>query len=202
MNDQIKATTWAQWMNGSPMISIAKTLGKPPTAVFSYLRYHGGIRPCVRARSPVTLTIEEREEHSRGLAVNDSLRTIAYSLGRSPSTISREINKSGGAKKYRATEADNAACKRAKRPKSCLLSVNQTLKSVVTGKLSEDWSPEQMSGWLTVAYRDDISMRESIESHREGSTGTGRQALFGQIKQFWVESGFAYRGLVKACYCN
>lgn len=164
MNDQKKAIIWELWIKGSPMIDISRAIDKPHATVFSYLRYHGGIQPHPRTRSPITLSLVEREEISRGLSANHSVREIASLLERNPSTISREINRNGGVSKYRATEADKAAWKRAKRPKPCLLSENIKLKEIVTGKLSQDWSPEQISGWLKLAYPDNESMRVSHET--------------------------------------
>jgi len=106
MTDEKKAVIWEQWEKGSPMIQIAQSIAKPPATVFSYLRYHGGIRPRQRMRASNQLTLEEREEISRGLAANLSIRSIASLLDRSPSTICREINRNGGAARYRATSAD------------------------------------------------------------------------------------------------
>jgi len=164
MNDQKKAVIWAEWGNGSPMIQIARAIEKPPATVFSYLRYHGGIAPRIRTRASISLTVEEREEISRELATRQSIRSIAALLRRSPSTISREINKNGGVARYRAAIADKAAWKRAKRPKPCVLTKNSRLRGLVTRKLSEDWSPEQISGWLKLTYSDNESLRVSHET--------------------------------------
>jgi IS30 family transposase len=146
------------------MSLIARVLEKPPATVFSYLLYHGGIQPRVRCRRPIALSIEEREEISRGLANHHSIRSIALHLGRSASTISREISRNGGLSRYRATEADKSAWKRATRPKACRLAFNTKLKSLVTQKLSEDWSPEQISGWLKIAYANNVDMQVSHET--------------------------------------
>jgi len=164
MNDKKKAIIWELWIKGTPMIEISRAIGKPHATVFSYLRYHGGFQPSPRTRSPITLTLVEREEISRGLAANHGVRKISSLLNRNPSTISGEINRNGGVSKYRATDADIAAWKRAKRPKRCLLSENFELKELVTDKLSQDWSPEQISGWLRFSYPDNESMRVSHET--------------------------------------
>lgn len=164
MNDQKKAVIWEEWGNGSPMIQIARAIEKPPATVFSYLRYHGGIAPRIRTRAPISLSVEEREEISRELATGQSIRSIAALLMRSPSTISREINKNGGVARYRAAIADKAAWKRAKRPKLCILANNAKLRGLVTRKLTEDWSPEQISGWLKLTYPDNESLRVSHET--------------------------------------
>jgi IS30 family transposase len=164
MDDQRKEVIWREWKKGSPMSLIARVLEKPPATVFSYLQYHGGIAPRARCRRSTSLSIEEREEISRSLAKNCSIRSIALQLGRNTSTISREINRNGGAAKYRAMEADQSAWKRATRPKPCRLAVNTELKKVITQKLSEDWSPEQITCWLKLAYADKSDMQVSHET--------------------------------------
>jgi IS30 family transposase len=110
------------------------------------------------------LSILERESISRGLAVGIFIRAIASSLGRSPSTVSREVSKNGGFSRYRATEADQAARKRARRPKTCLLVSNAILRTLVTEKLAENWSPEQISGSLRFIYADSSEMHVSHET--------------------------------------
>ena len=107
-----------------------------------YLRYHGGIQPRHRIRSTRSLSLGEREEISRGVVTGQSVRSIASFLGRSASTVCREIKKNGGRIRYRAADADKAAWQRSKRPKPCLLAKNIRLKGLVTRKLSENWSPE------------------------------------------------------------
>jgi len=93
MDDHKKSVIWREWERGTPMASIARIIDKPPATVFSYLQYHGGIRPRHRFRRAEALSLEEREEISRGISHGYSIRFIANALCRSPSTISREINK-------------------------------------------------------------------------------------------------------------
>ena len=142
MSNLKKAVIWEEWGNGSPMIQIARAISKPPATVFSYLRYHVGIQPRQRRRCLTSLRLEEREEISRGLAVNLSIRSIAYSLSRSPSTISREINRNGGSAKYRASESDKVAWKRAKRPKLCILAEHAELTMLLQRSLTWDRGTE------------------------------------------------------------
>nr|WP_281347957.1 IS30 family transposase [Marinobacter changyiensis] len=101
---------------------------------------------------------------SRGLAAGVSMRSIALCLGRNPSTISREIQRNGGCHIYRAVDTDLAACKRALRPKICLLAINHRLQKVVANKLPQDWSPEQIAGWLKLNLAGDKSMQISHET--------------------------------------
>lgn len=164
MNPARKAIIWREWKKGAPMSVICRLIEKPPATVFSYLRYHGGIEPRRRTRRLSALSMLEREGISRGLAVGISIRAIASILGRSPSTVSREVSKNGGSGRYRATEADHAARKRAKRPKTCLLISNAMLRTLVTDKLAENWSPEQISGWLRRTYADSSDMHVSHET--------------------------------------
>jgi IS30 family transposase len=110
------------------------------------------------------LSLEECEEISRGLAAGVSLRSIALGLGRSPSTISREVAGNGGRRRYRATVADQQAWTRATRPKACKLAINLVLAGIVTEKLQRRWSPQQIAGWLKLTYPDDPRMQVSHES--------------------------------------
>ena len=164
MTEERKALIWAEWTRGSPMSQIAQSIEKPPATVFSYLQYHGGIRPRHRERSANQLTLEEREEISRGLAADFSIRAIARALSRSPSSISREISRNGGAIKYRASIAEQLAWKRGKRPKQYALGSNSKLRKLVAAKITEDRSPEQISSWLKLTYPDDETLRVSHET--------------------------------------
>ncbi|WP_352884710.1 helix-turn-helix domain-containing protein [Mesorhizobium sp. M0910] len=108
--------------------------------------------------------MEEREEISRGIAAGRSIRSIARGLGRSPSTICREIRRNGGSQAYRATRADKHAWDRALRPKRCRLACHGQLRWRVAQKLALQWSPEQISGWLRRQFPSDQSMRISHEA--------------------------------------
>jgi IS30 family transposase len=99
-------------------------------------------------RRQLSLSLEEREEISRGLVANLSIRAIASLIERSPSTVSREISRSGGRCHYRAAQAEKNAWDRALRPKACKLLLNRPLSRVVESKLRRKWSPEQIAGWL------------------------------------------------------
>jgi transposase, IS30 family len=146
LDDLKKAVIWREWKNGVPMITIARAIKKPPATVYSYLQYHGGIQPGQRKRAPQSLSLEDREEISRGLTTGRSLRSIADFLRRSPYTVIREINKNGGPKRYRVTVADKSVWKRARRPKPCLLARNLRLKGLIAAKLTDGWSPEKFLG--------------------------------------------------------
>ncbi|WP_425299019.1 helix-turn-helix domain-containing protein, partial [Rhizobium sullae] len=84
------------------MKSIGRLFDRGSSSVFSVISPAGGIRPAERRRAPKALSLNEREEISRGLSTQCSLRSIARTLGRSPSTISREVRRNGGLACYRA----------------------------------------------------------------------------------------------------
>jgi IS30 family transposase len=112
----------------------------------------------------LALTLSEREEISRGLVAGHSLRTIGEQLGRSPSTISREVRRNRGRRGYRAVQADRLAWERARRPKRCKLAENRVLARIVASKLQQLWSPEQIAGWLKRTYPDDENYQVSHET--------------------------------------
>lgn len=115
-------------------------------------------------RSPLRLSLAEREEISRGVAAGESLRSIARRLGRAPSTVSREVAVNGGARRYRAVVADRAALKRARRPKPAKLAIHPELCALVESKLELRWSPQQISGWLSETFADRPEMQVSHET--------------------------------------
>src|SRR5882724_13663294 len=97
-------------------------------------------------------------------AVVASKNPLAKLLGRSPSTVSREMSRNGGHDRYRATLADESAWARARRPKCCKLANNPRLRQAVAGKLRLDWSPEQIAGWLKRTYPEDEYNQVSHET--------------------------------------
>src|SRR5262250_3709610 len=115
-----KAELWERWKNGQSAAAISRALERRnKTGVERIVVLHGGIAPTPRRRALAALRLEEREEISRGIAAGQSIRQIAHGLGRSPSTVSREIRRNGGSQAYRANRADRCAWKRALRAKPC-----------------------------------------------------------------------------------
>jgi len=159
-----KADIWDRWQRGESLTSIGRIFDRPSSSIFNMLSPTGGIRPPPRQRSRLALTLAEREEISRGLARCLSLRAIASQLGRSPSTISRELHRNGGATGYRAVKADQAAWDRARRPKRCKLACNRSLSRTIATKLRLLWSPHQIAGWLKREYPEDESHQVSHET--------------------------------------
>jgi IS30 family transposase len=123
-------------------------------------------RPAKREprRSPLRLSLAEREEISRGLAAGRSVRAIARPIGRCASAVCREVAANGGRQRYRACDADRRAVRRMRRPKPAKLAVCPRLREVVEGKLELRWSPQQIAAWLALAYPEDPEMRVSHET--------------------------------------
>jgi IS30 family transposase len=173
-SDEQKAIMWDRWQKGDSLNDIARIFDRSHSAISGILSLTGGIRPPTRTRSSLALSFDEREEISRGIASQESLRSIAYRLARAPSTISREVKRNNGNQQYRATQADQAAWDRAKRPKPCKLSGNQCLIKAITSKLTLNWSPQQIAGWLKREYPS--------EEHNQVSHETIYRSLYVQAR--------------------
>ncbi len=159
-----RALIWERWRKGETIHQIARLFDRGHSSIQRILSESGGIRPAERRRSSLALTVSEREEISRGVVAGRSIRSIAASLGRAPSSISREIRRNGGPVGYRAAAAEQAAWDRACRPKVCKLVRNRALAHLVASKLCREWSPEQIAGWLKRTYADDETHQVSHET--------------------------------------
>jgi IS30 family transposase len=155
---------WVRLRGGQAAKPTARELGLGTGTVRAYLLRCGGIRPQPRRRAGARLSMAEREEISRGLACGRSIRSLAALLDRAPSTISREVNANGGRRRYRAARADQQAWVRAARPKRCKLASNPVLRDIVEDKLQHRWSPQQIAGWLRLAFPESTEMQVSHES--------------------------------------
>ena len=159
-----KSLMWDRWQKGDSFQAIASLFDRNHSSISPIILETGGVRPVPRKRSSLSLTLSEREEISRGIMAGDSMRLIAASLGRAPSTVSREINRNGGRRRYRANKAEQAAWVRAHRPKLCKLAKNRRLARLVASKLQLEWSPQQIAGWLKHTYADDKNYQVSHET--------------------------------------
>lgn len=159
-----KALMWDRWKKGESLQQIAQLFDRNHSSIQRILAESGGIRPAQRRRSRLALTLAEREEISRAVVAGQSIRSIATSLGRAPSTISREIKRNGDQECYRASQADQAAWDRTRRPKTCKLVENRILAHIVAGKLQSQWAPAQIAGWLKRTYPDDENYQVSHET--------------------------------------
>jgi IS30 family transposase len=155
---------WELRAQGLSERKIGHRLGLAPKTVSDYLARLGGIRPRARRRPERCLSLDEREEISRGIASGDSAREIARTLGRSHTTIAREINRCDGRRCYRAHTAEREAWRRARRPRPTKLELSPELRRLVFERLREDHSPEQIAGWLRFAYPDNEEMQVSHET--------------------------------------
>jgi len=152
------------WKMGVGFSEIAKIMDSKLGTIFTVLRDTGGIKQRPRMRSSRHLTMAEREEIRVSLSAKLGIREIARLLNRSPSTISREIQRNRGRRWYKAVDADNRATRMARPPKPCLLEVNPDLRQLVVDKLELKWSPEQISGWVRKTMPDQPSMQISAET--------------------------------------
>jgi IS30 family transposase len=178
-----KALMWDRWQKGASINSIARHFSRSHSSIQGILSRTGGIRPAPRRRSRVALTLSEREEISRGVVAGQSIRSIASQLGRAPSTVSREVNRNGGRRHYRANTADQATWDRAHRPKTCKLVHNRALARIVAQKLQLEWAPEQIAGWLKCTYPDDESYQVSHETIYKSLFIQARGALKKELLQ-------------------
>jgi len=179
-----KAELWERWRRGEQMKLIGRAIGKRSSSVFGQIRSTGGFTPVERKRSRLALTLAEREEISRGLVAGESMRMIAYLLGRAPSTIYREIKRNGGVHRYRAEKADKRAWKQALRPKLCKLVLHGQLRQAVVFKLKRHWSPEQIAGWLKRRYPGLEAMHVSHETIYKSLYVQARGALKKELVQY------------------
>jgi IS30 family transposase len=184
---QEKSDLWRRWQAGESLADICRALNKYEPSIRRVLASHGGIAPAVRCRSSLSLSLVEREDISRAIAANRSIRQIAATLGRAPSTVSREIERHGGRARYRASEADTQAWESARRPKPCRLASRPRLRWEVARKLKRNWSPEQISGWLKGEFPHDEDMHVSHETIYRSlfiqARGVLRKELIGHLRE-------------------
>jgi IS30 family transposase len=164
MTQQEQDEIWDLVMAGGTFGRVGRQLGRNCGVVANLVARTGGVRPPKRTRAAGRLTLQDREDIAAGVAAGDSARTIAARLGRSPSTISREIARNGGRRKYRPSTAERATWARATRPKPSKLALNPRLREQVVEGLKLQWSPEQIAGWLCAEFPDDPEMRVSHET--------------------------------------
>lgn len=155
---------WRRYKAGETILGIGRALGQQQTSIHRVLQATGGIAPLRRRRSARVLSLREREEISRGVAAGETFRAIARSLERAVSTVSQEVARHGGRMHYRAAQADWAAWESARRPKRCLLATSRALQRIVASKLKQDWSPQQIAGWLRGQHPDNPEMWVSHET--------------------------------------
>ena len=181
--EEQKSEIWDRWKRGESLRAIGRVFDRPSSSIFVQLAPTGGIRPVPRKRSGIALTLSEREEISRGVAVGQSMRRIAASLDRAPSTVSREVKRNGGLDRYRASGADKSAWDSARRPKVCKLASHPELRDSVADKLMQNWSPVQIAGWLKREHPGDESRQVSHETIYQTLFIQARGALRKELQQ-------------------
>lgn len=178
---------WARWRRGESLRDIARALRRVSSSIYDIVGAEGGIAPRPRCRSRLALTTPEREEISRQLARGLSLRAISTFLRRAPSTVSREVTRNGGRALYRAAVADRRAWRESRRPKRCRLAMRPALQRVVATKLAQQWSPQQICGWLRHTFPSDPEMQVSHETIYRSlfvqSRGVLKRALLQQLRR-------------------
>lgn len=179
-----KALMWDRWKKGESLQQIAQLFDRHHPSIQRILVETGGIRPAQRSRSRLSLTLAEREEISRAVVAGHSIRMIATSLRRAPSTISREFKRNDGRQSYRATQAEQAAWIRAHRPKVCKLLENLSLARIVANKLKLEWSPVQIDGWLKRTHPDNENYHVSHETIYRSLYIQARGALKKELLQY------------------
>src|SRR4051794_9223323 len=164
LSEAMKEAIWKLRAQGLSDREVGRRLGLARGSVSNHLARTGGIRPRARRRPERCLSLEEREEISRAIAGGQSARAIARALGRSHTTIAREIDRCGGRGRYRAHAAEREAWRRLRRPRATKLELCPELRRVVEERLGENHSPEQIAGWLRVRYPDNEAMQVSHET--------------------------------------
>jgi IS30 family transposase len=162
---------------GETFESAAAAVGCSSKSVQRLLAATGGVKSRARPAAPLRLGLGEREEISRGVLAGESARTIAGRLGRSPSTVSREITRNGGRDAYRAWHAQERSHRCARRPKTPKLATVARLRAEVERLLALRWSPQQIAARLAVDHPDDPEMRVSHETIYQSLFVQARGAL-------------------------
>ena len=175
---EVQVVFWDGIRAGLGVEEAAAAAGVSRNGAWKWLRAAGGVKGNgERAGSGRYLSAAEREEIAVGLARELPLREIARRLGRSPSTVSREVRRNSLGGTYRAHLAGREARERARRPKPAKLAVNDELREWVQQKLEKNWSPEEISHRLRVEFPDRAEMRVSHETIYQSLYVQGRGAL-------------------------
>jgi IS30 family transposase len=149
-------------------------------------------RPDTWTPAPGRLTLADREEITIGLSRGERLTAIAGRLGRSVSTVSREVAVNGGREDYRAWAGQRRAQERARRPKPSKMGTCPKLRDQVEEWLSEWWSPDEIAQRLRQEFPDDPMMRVSHETIYKTLFVQGRGELARELARC-LRSGRATR---------
>jgi transposase, IS30 family len=167
--------------SGEVIGSVASGLGWTKRTIQRVMARAGSIPPRATARSPLRLSVAEREEISRGLRAGESFRRIATRLGRRTSTVSREVGANGGRRRYRAHLAETRAVARARRPRRAKLARNRRLRRLVERLLELRWSPQQIAWQVRHDHPHEPEMWVSHETIYQSLFVQGRGALRAEL---------------------
>jgi len=179
---------WSRWRAGESLRAVAAVVSpRRRASVTEFVKSTGGVRRPVPRRRAGHLSVLEREEISRGIAAGEGVRGLARRLGRSASTVSREISRNGGVRHYRAVRAEAAARARVGPPKPAKLAVAPVLRAVVEDQLGQGWSPQQISARLVMDFPHDPGMR--VLRRDDASMYVKRQLPMSLRSWCWWASG-------------
>jgi transposase, IS30 family len=162
---------WAALQAGEFISDAAVAAGTYRKQGTRWVAVCGGVRPRRgRDLKGRCLSFAEREEIALGRARGETIRVIARRLGRSPSTISRELKRNADRRDggYRATTAHALAYERASRPKPAKLATNLALRAIVPDDLQRRLSPEQI-------------LLHGVRDLREDHVGVGGERLLALV---------------------
>jgi IS30 family transposase len=194
MVPEVYQVFWAAMTRGEFVTDAAAEAGTYRQQGTRWLFAAGGVRPRRgRDLKGRCLTLTQREEIAVGRARGESIRVIADTIGRSPSTVSRELRRNtDGLGRYRATSAHALAYARASRPKPAKLVTNQVLRDKVEDDLAKKYSPEQIAGRLKVDFPDQPELQVSTETIYQSLYVQSRGALKHQLTRY-LRTGRAVR---------
>ena len=159
---------WRLIASGLPTEEVAAIVGVSRTCARNWFADSGGMSPIsLEEPSGRYLCLREREDVAHFRAAGEGVRAIARRIGRSPSTVCRELRRNRALDPnqpgYRASLAQAKAEQRARRPKTRKLAAHPRLRAQVQMMLEQRMSPEQISGRLPRLFPDDDTMRVSAE---------------------------------------
>ncbi len=184
LSDEQRGVIEERLAAGATQEQAAEAVGCGVRTVIRWVQRSGGLRGYERRRSVLRLSLGEREEIRLGLARGQSVSGIARGLGRAVSTVSREVARNGGERRYRAALADERALRLARRPRVAKLALNARLRASVEAGLLALWSPQQISARLIVDHPDDPEMRVSHETIYQSLFVQSRGALRRELTRY------------------
>lgn len=181
---EIRQGFWDALRGGASVRDATAAAGVSVPAGYQWLRQAGGVLPRKRAEPDASsrLGFAERCQIEELRLAGYQQSAIARLLGRSRSTISREVARCGGLAHYRAVAAHGNAERARQRPKPRRLASNPRLLAAVLAGLQRRRSPQQIANRLRRDFPDDPEMRVSHETIYQAIYVQPRGELARQIK--------------------